>query len=135
VRELREELQIVQSISSAFSLQRESSLFTISACLELEHLERVEALIRDRLLELQQIPVSQTELSRCQRQLCNDYIFSTEAAGQLAGLYGYYNTIATAELSVTYASQIQRLKPSDIMQLAQQYLSPYHYAVTVLKPI
>ncbi|MBE9128076.1 MULTISPECIES: M16 family metallopeptidase [unclassified Coleofasciculus] len=135
VRELREELRWVQGISSGFSLQRDSSLFTISAYLEPQYLEQVEAHICDRLLQLQTTPVSQKELSRCQRLLCNDYIFSTEAAGQLAGLYGYYNTIATAELAVTYPRQIQGLTPSDLMVLAQQYLSPHHYAVTVLKPI
>ena len=135
VRELREEQRLVQGISSGFSLQRDSSLFTISAYLDPQHLEHVETLICDRLLELQQTPLSQTELSRCQRLLCNDYIFSTEAASQLAGLYGYYNTIATAELAVTYPQQIQKRTPEDLMHLAQQYLSPYHYAVTVLKPI
>ena len=135
VRELREEQQLVQNISSGFSLQRDSSLFTISACLEPQYLEQVEELICDRLLQLQNTPVSQAELSRCQRQLCNDYTFSTEAAGQLAGLYGYYNTIATAEVAVTYPHQIQRLKASDLMHLAQQYLSPGHYAVTVVKPM
>ncbi len=135
VRELREEERLVYDIHSAFSLQRDSSLFTISACLEPQHLEQVEELICDRLFQLQKKPVSQKELSRCQRLLCNDYIFSTEAASQLAGLYGYYNTIATADVAVTYPHQIQRLKASDIMHLAQQYLSPHHYAVTVLKPM
>lgn len=135
VRELREEMQLVQGISSTFSLQRDSSLFTISACLEPENLERVEEVICDRLFQLQKVPVSPAELSRCQRQLCNDYTFSTEAASQIAGLYGYYNTLATAELSVTYPFQIQRLQPLDVMHFAQQYISPYHYAVTILKPI
>ena len=135
VRQLREELQLVQSIGSSLSLQRDSSLFTISACLEPQHLEQVEELICSRLLELHQTPVSPTELHRCKRLLCNDYIFSTEAASQLAGLYGYYNTIATAEIAVTYTQQIQRWQPLDLMHLAQQYLSPYHYAVTVIKPI
>lgn len=135
VRELREEQRLVQSISSGFSLQRDSSLFTISAYLDPQHLAQVEELIGKHLLQLQATPISPTELSRCQRLLCNDYIFSTEAVGQLAGLYGYYNTIATAELAVTYPLQIQRLTPSDLMHLAQQYLSPYHYAVTVLKPL
>ena len=135
VRELREEQRLVQGISSGFSLQRDSSLFTISAYLEPQHLEEVQELICDRLGELQNTPVSATELSRCQRLLCNDYIFSTEAASQLAGLYGYYNTIASAKLAITYPGQIQRLTPEDLRHLAQQYLSPYHYAVTVLKPI
>lgn len=135
VRELREELRLVQDVSSSFSLQRDSSLFTISAYLDLQHLEQVEELICDRLCQLQSEPISEKELSRCQRLLCNDYIFSTEAAGQLTGLYGYYHTIATADIAVTYPQQIQRLKPLDVMHLAQQYLSPHHYAVTVLKPI
>lgn len=134
VRDLREEQGLVQGISSGFSLQRDSSLFTISAWLKAEHLERVEALIRDRLSELATNSVSEAELARCQRRLCNDYAFSTEAPSQLAGLYGYYNTIATPEVAVTYPEQIQRFKVSDLQQLAQQYLSPHNYAVTVLQP-
>lgn len=135
VQELREEGRLVHDISSSFSLQRDSSLFTICASLEPQHLEQVEELICDRLLQLQRIPVSQAELSRYQRLLCNDYTFSTEAASQIAGMYGYYNTIATAEVSVTYPERIGQLTALDLMQLAQQYLSPYHYAVTVLKPM
>jgi predicted Zn-dependent peptidase len=135
VRDLREEQRLVYGISSGFSLQRDSSLFTISACLEPQHLEQVEALICEQLFQLQKTPISAKELSRYQRLLCNDYTFSTEAASQIAGLYGYYNTIATAGLAVTYPHQIERLQASDLIHLAQQYLSPYHYAVTILKPM
>jgi len=95
----------------------------------------VEELICDRLFQLQNVPVPQRELNRCQRLLCNDYTFSTETASQIAGLYGYYNTITTADVAVTYPQQIQRFKALDLMHLAQQYLSPHHYAVTVLKPM
>lgn len=135
VRELREELRLVYGISSNFSLQRDSSLFTISACLEPQYLDQVEELICDRLFQLQRKPVSQRELSRCQRLLCNDYTFSTETPAQLAGLYGYYNTIATPDVAATYPFQIQKFKPSDLMHLAQQYLSSHHYAVTVVQPM
>ena len=133
VRELREEQQLVQMISSNFSLQQDASLFTISAWLPPEELERVESLICTHLYQLQTIPVSQRELARCQRLLCNNYAFSTETPNQLAGLYGYYGTIAEAELAVTYPEQIQSLQVEDIQRLAQQYLSPHQYAVTVLK--
>lgn len=134
VRQLREELQLVHGISSSFSLQQESSLFTIGVHLEPQHLEQVEALICDRIFELHNQPVTDAELARCQRLLCNDYAFSTEAPCQLAGLYGYYNTITSAEISVTYPYQIQSFEPRDIQQLMQQYISPERYAVTVLKP-
>ncbi|WP_026100067.1 M16 family metallopeptidase [Fortiea contorta] len=134
VRDLREELQIVQGICSNFSLQRESSLFTITAWLEPEDLQQVESLICAHLENLQQTQISQAELARAQRLLCNDYAFSTETPNQLTGLYGYYNTVAQAELAVTYPQQIQSFAPQELQKLAKQYLSPKNYAVTILKP-
>ena len=65
--------------------------------------------------------------------MCDDYAFSTETPNQLAGLYGYYNTIAQAELAVTYPHQIQSFDAQELQQLAEDYLSPHNYAVTVLK--
>lgn len=135
VRELREERNLVHAISSGFSLQRESGLFTISAWLEPENLERVEAIICDRLSELAAVPVSEAEIDRCKRLLCNDYAFSTETPSQLAGLYGYYSVIAQPEVAVSYPHRIQALRPEDLQCLASHYLSPYHYAVTIVKPL
>jgi zinc protease len=135
VRELREERQLVQGISSSFSLQKDSSLFTISAWLEPEHLDAVEAIVGDRLSELINSPISEVELARHKRLLCNDYAFSTETSSQIAGLYGYYNTLAQAEIAVTYPDQIQSFQAEELQQLASQYLSPYHYAVTTLTPM
>ncbi|MDF5716191.1 MAG: pitrilysin family protein [Rhizonema sp. NSF051] len=135
VSDLREDKQLVQGICSNFSLQRESSLFTITVWLEPEHIERVESLIRLHLHQLLSEGISDRELARCQRLLCNDYAFSTETPNQLAGLYGYYNTIAQAELSVTYPQQIQSFNTQELQKLAQDYLSPNNYAVTILKPV
>lgn len=135
VRELREEKQLVLDICSDFSLQRDSSLFTISAWLEPQYLKTVEKIICDRLAELQTTAIAEVELSRAQRLLGNDYIFSTETPGQLAGIYGYYNTISTVEQSLVYPITLNRLQPKDFQRLANQYLSPERYAVTVLKPL
>ena len=134
VRELREERHLVQAVSSGFALQRESGLFTVSAWLEPEHLERVEAIVCDRLSQLAATPISEAELDRCKRVLCNDYAFSTETPGQLAGLYGYYSTIAHPEIATTYPQRIQALQSEDLQRLASHYLSPYHYAVTIVRP-
>ncbi|MBW4611752.1 MAG: insulinase family protein [Desmonostoc vinosum HA7617-LM4] len=134
VRDLREDLQLVQGICSNFSLQRESSLFTITAWLEPENLEQVESLICEHLDDLQTQGITEQELARTQRLLCNEYAFSTETPNQLTGLYGYYNTIAQAELAVTYPQQIQSFDTQQLQKLAKQYLSLQHYAVTVLKP-
>ncbi|MBN3883720.1 MAG: pitrilysin family protein [Nostoc sp.] len=134
VRDLREDLQLVQGICSSFSLQRESSLFTITAWLEPENLEEVESLICAHLDDLQTRGISEQELARTRRLLCNEYAFSTETPNQLTGLYGYYSTIAQAELAVTYPQQILSFDAQELQKLAKQYLSPENYAITVLKP-
>jgi zinc protease len=134
VRELREERQLVQDISSGFSLQRDSSLFTLTAWLDPAHLDQVEAIIGDRLTELAHTPIVDAELARYKRLLQNDYAFSTETTSQLAGLYGYYNTIAQAEVSAQYPATIQTFETAELQTLAAQNLSPLRYAVTVMKP-
>lgn len=132
VRELREERQFVQWIGSQFSLQRDSSLFTISAALTPEFLPVVEQIVGDRLYQLHETQVSQVELDRAKRQLCNDFIFSTETPAQLAGLYGYYQTLTDrADLGVQYPTHIQQLTTEDLRRVARQYLGRDRYAVTI----
>lgn len=102
VQELREKRQWVLDINSGFSLQRDSSLFTIQAWLDAEHLDDVEQVIGDRLADLQTCCVSEEELRRAKRMLCNEHIFSTESASQLAGLYGYYQTLGSLDYAHHY---------------------------------
>jgi zinc protease len=134
VRELREEKQLVLDICSSFSLQRDSSLFTINAWLETKELDSIEKIICDRILELQTTAIGEAELARTKRLLGNDYIFSMETPGQLAGVYGYYNTLTSAELALAYPKILQQLQSSDLQRIACQYLSPQNYAITILKP-
>jgi len=134
VRELREERGLVQDICGGFSLQRDSSLFTLTAWLDPAQLGPVEAIIGDRLSELAATPISEVELRRCQRLLCNDYAFSTETAGQLAGLYGYYSAIAQPELAMAYPQVIAGFEPAELQDLASAYLSPLRYAAVTLQP-
>ena len=131
VRELREQRQWVQGITSYFSLQRDSSLFTISAWLEPCFLEAVEQASLHQIHRLRETPVDALELARAQRQLCNDYAFSTETPAQLAGLYGYYQTLSRADIATQYPQRIQSLQPDNLRQIARQYLSLENYVVTI----
>ena len=134
VRELREDKGLVMDIESSFSLQEDSSLFTIGAWLNPENISQVEEIICDRLTQLQQEPITETELNKAKKLLCHDYIFSTETPSQLAGLYGYYQTLAHAELALSYPTLIQQYSVEKLQDLAYQYLSPQRYAITVLEP-
>jgi zinc protease len=134
VRELREERQWVLDINSSFSLQRDCSLFTLQAWLAPEVVDAVEALICERLATLAVQTVPLAELERAQRLLVNDFAFSTETPGQLAGLYGYYSVVATAADSYSYPDRIRAHTPASIASLVNTYLSTNAYASTVLLP-
>jgi predicted Zn-dependent peptidase len=134
VSKLREEKHLVLDISSSFSLQKDSSLFTIDAWLDSKNLRTVENLIREEIYQLHSKPISETELTTCKRSLSNDYIFSTETPSQLAGLYGYYQTIAKVEYSLKYPEIINVLSAQELQRYASQYLSPEHYAIALLQP-
>lgn len=134
VRELREEKQLVQEVDSSFSMQQACSMFSLSMWLDNEAVAQVENVVCDRLQTLHHELINPTELARCQRLLLNDYAFSTETPGQVAGLYGYYATIATPELAATYPQYVQRHTAESLQQLAQQYLNPERYTAVELKP-
>ena len=134
IRELREERQLVLDIDCNLSLQKDSSMFTIGALLATEHVAMVENMICDRLNRLQNCLIPEVEINRAKRQLVNDYIFSTETPSQLASVYGFYSIVATAADSARYPQIICQLHPKQLQAIAQRYLSPERYAVTVLKP-
>jgi zinc protease len=134
VRELREDRQLVQDIGAGFSMQRECSLFTIQAWLDGNDVDRVEAIVCDRISELAAKPVTEAEMARAKRLLCNDYAFSTEAPGQLAGLYGYYGTIDAADRCLSYVPTLQSYQAVDLQALTAQYLTPLRYVSTILRP-
>jgi len=135
IQELREEKQIVLDLQSSFSLQKESSLFSITAWLEPQFREEVEEMILQHIHSLHCHPVSEQELARAQRLLCNDYIFSTETPCQLAGLYGYYQTFASAEWASYYPRWVRSFAPPALQVLAQKYLSLQGYGRVDLVPL
>lgn len=133
VRKLREEEHLVLDISCDFSLQKHSSLFTISAHLSGDNLEQIEAIIQNNIYRIQKEPITANELKTCQRALCHDYIFSTETPEQLAGLYGYYQILKKADLALQYPYIVKQLTVGKLQAYASQYLSPEYYAVCQIK--
>ena len=134
VRELREERQLVQDIDSSFSLQRDCSLLSLSMWLEADQVADVEEIVRDRIQSLSEQAIDISELTRAQRRLQSDHTFLTETPGQIAGLYGYYATIANPKLALFYPQHLQAHTPASLQQTAQQYLSAEHYSAVVLQP-
>ena len=134
VQDLREQRRWVQDIDCDYSLLREGGMFTLTAWLDGENLERVEDSIRGHLRELARQPISARELERAQRLLNNDFAFSLETSEQWADLLGYHHTVADLSLALAYPQQVLQWTAEGLQRLAQHYLSPEHYTAMVLLP-
>ncbi len=135
VQDLREQRQLVSSISVSHMTQKLQGVFYISAKLPVEHLEEVEAAITQQIQRLQTEPISSAEITRVQTQVANRFIFANETPSDRAGLYGYYQTVVgDLNAALNYPATIQALTVENLQQAAQNYLSSQAYGIVILKP-
>ncbi|MBD2213145.1 insulinase family protein [Nostoc linckia FACHB-104] len=135
VQDLREERHLVSSISVSNMSNQLQGTFYISAKCTVENLQAVEEAIAQHIRLLHTELVKESEIARVRRRVANRYIFGNETPSDRAGLYGYYQSmLGDLEPAFNYPANIQAQEATDLMQAAQQYLSPDAYGVVVLKP-
>ncbi|MDB9374432.1 M16 family metallopeptidase [Nodularia sphaerocarpa] len=135
VRDLREERGLVSSIGVSNMTNQLQGTFYISAKCAVENLQAVEEAIAQHIRILHTELVSESEIARIRRRVANKFIFGNETPSDRAGLYGYYQSmVGDLEPAFNYPDHIQSQNATDLMQAAQQYLSPDAYGVVVLKP-
>jgi zinc protease len=135
VQDLREERRLVSGISVSNMSNQLQGTFYISAKCAVENLEAVEEAIAQHIRILQTELVKESEIARVRRRVANRFIFANETPSDRAGLYGYYQSmLGDLEPAFNYPANIQAQEATDLMQAAQEYLSPDAYGVVVLKP-
>ncbi|BAY34236.1 processing protease [Nostoc carneum NIES-2107] len=135
VQDLREERHLVSSISVSNMSNQLQGTFYISAKCAVENLQAVEEAIAQHIRILHTELVKESEIARVRRRVANRFIFGNETPSDRAGLYGYYQSmLGNLEPAFNYPANIQAQEATDLMQAAQQYLSPDAYGVVVIKP-
>jgi zinc protease len=134
-RDLREERELVTSISVSNMTYTQQGLFYVSAQLPVENLEGAEAAIVQHIRTIQTQPISESEIARIRTLVANRYIFASETPGDRAGLYGYYQSVVgDLAPALNYPAHIRALDAADLQSAAQQHLSPEAYGVMTIKP-
>lgn len=134
-RDLREERHWVSQISASNSSQSAQGVFSITAQLPIEHLEKVEAAILDHIRRIQTESITEAELDRIRTQVAHRFIFRNERPSDRANLYGYYfSQLGTLEPALGYCDRIQALTREEIQQAAQRYLAIEAYGIVIMKP-
>lgn len=85
--------------------------------------ERVEQVIDDELERLQHEPLESEELQKVKNMIAADFIFDKETTSGLAHSLGEYELLHTYDYIQTYMEHLDRIRPEDIMRVAQQYLT------------
>ena len=86
VNRLREDLQIVESVSMDLSVLEQGSLITLEVICPAENLEAVEAEVNQQLRTMTREPVTDQELQRGQQLVSKGLRYALEATGQVSGL-------------------------------------------------
>ncbi|ODG96869.1 peptidase M16 [Nostoc sp. KVJ20] len=135
VRDLREERGLVSSISVSNMSNQLQGIFYISAKCAVENLAVVEDAIAQHIGKLQTELVTESEIARIRRRVANRFIFGNETPSDRSGLYGYYQSlVGDLEPAFNYPAIIQSQDATDLMQAANEYLSPDAYGVVFVKP-
>jgi zinc protease len=135
VYDLREERSLVSSIGVSNMSNQLQGTFYISAKCAVENLQVVEEAIAQHIRILHTELVKESEIARVRRRVANRFIFGNETPSDRAGLYGYYQSmLGDLEPAFNYPANIQAQEATDLMQAAQQFLTPDAYGVVVLKP-
>jgi predicted Zn-dependent peptidase len=136
VHHLREEQELVSSISVSNMSNLWQGVFSISAKCHVENLAVVEENIAQHLRILQTELVKESEIARVQRRVANRFIFGNETPSDRAGLYGYYQSlIGDLEPAFNYPQLMYAQEATDLIQAAKNYLSPDAYGIVVVKPV
>lgn len=133
-RDLREERQLVTSISASNMSHTAQGVFQISAQLPAENLEIVEQTIAQHLHTLQNELVSEREIQRIRTLVANRFVFGSETPQNRGNLYGYYQSVVgDLTAALTYPQRIQSVTAETLRATAQRYLTPDAYGVVTLK--
>jgi zinc protease len=135
VQDLREQQGLVAGVGASNMSYQYQGLFTLSANLPTENLDRVEAALLNHIKVLQNERVNPKELEKICTQVANHFIFGNETPIDRANLYGYYHALmGDLEPAFTYPDRIRRITPEDIQAAAQKYLPTDALGIMTVKP-
>ena len=136
VQDLRETQGLVSGVGASNMSHQYQGLFTLSANLATENIDRVERAMLGHIEVLQNELVHPKELEKICTQVANSFIFGNETPSDRANLYGYYHALmGDLEPAFSYADRIRAITPKDLQAAAQKYLPTHALGIMTVKPI
>jgi zinc protease len=134
-KHLKEQKQVVHSISASHSSMKEDSIFYISANYSTGDVERLKSVIFEEIDKLYKNEITQEELQKAKNIIERDTFYSRESISNIANELGYVATITNdTSYYKNYLDNISKVSASDVKRVVKEYLNPENAVVSIILP-
>ncbi len=135
-KNIKEQKQMVHSISASNSSMKDDSIFYISANYMTEDIERLKASIFEEIAKIQKNGITPEELQKAKNIIERDTFYSRESISNIASEIGYTVTL-TNDTSYyrNYLENINKVTVEDIKKAAREYLDINSAVISTVSPL
>jgi len=132
---LKEQKQIVNSVSAAEASLRDDGIFIVKAAFIPQNYDKVEKAIYEVIDNLKARGITDTELSTAKKMIESDTYYSRESVSNIATEMGYVAALTGGtKYYEDYLKNINKVTADDVKRVANKYLIKTNSAVSVVLP-
>ena len=131
---LRNEQQLVSSISASNMTQRYGGLLTVLWASEPEKADVVVRALLDELAQFKAKGVTEKDLAELKQQNRREFLFHQEESAQVANAVGYYASLASVDGYQQYLDDLETLTVDDVNEALNRWLDWRNAHISVLEP-
>ncbi len=134
-KNIKDRLQLANSISASNSGFRDDGIFYVSANFKPEKQERLEAEIFSEIQNIQKNGVTPEQVNLAQNIIERDTYYARESISNIAQEIGYV-MVTSGDIGIyeNYVNNIKKVTPQEVKRVANKYLGENKSAVSVVLP-
>lgn len=132
---LKEQKQLVNSISAGNSTMKDDGIFIINANFLPHNAQKVENAIFTEISKIKGFGVSDADLKIAKKIIESDTYYSRESVSNIAQELGYVITLTgNSDYYNSYLNKINKVTANDIKRVANKYLTKNNSAISTILP-
>ena len=132
---IKEQKQLVHSISASHSSMKDDSLFYISANYTTEDVDRLKSAIFDEVEKLRKNEITLEEINKAKNIIERDTYYSRESVSNIASAIGYTITLTdNSSYYKNYLDNINKVTIDDLKRVAKNYLDIDSAVISIVAP-
>lgn len=132
---LKEQKQLVNSISAVNSTMKDDGIFIINTNFLPHNVQKIENDIFYEINKIKEFGISETDLKIAKKIIETDTYYSRESVSNIAQELGYIITLTGGcEYYNSYLNKINKVTVNDVKRVANKYLNKNNSAISIILP-